>query len=76
MINKKLFRHAIIAGCLLVIGAACLMFGMRQLNAIPEEGIVEVSTMILIGIGSLFSIAGMIGLLVLLYRILKEKKFI
>ena len=76
MINKKLFRHAIIAGCLLVIGATCLMFGMRQLNAIPEDDMVQTGTMILIGIGSIFSMSGMISLLVLLYRILKEKKFI
>lgn len=76
MINKKLYIHAIIAGCLMLIGATCLMFGMRQLNALPEDVNVSSQTMILVGIGTLFSMSGMIALLVLLYKILKEKGII
>ena len=76
MINKKLFIHGIIAGCLLLIGATCLMFGMRALNALPEGENVKTITLVLVGLGTIFSMSGMIALLVLLYKILKEKQII
>ena len=76
MNNKKLYIRAIISGTLLLIGCFCFMLGMNKLNALSDNARVSTDIIVLMITGTIFSMAGRISLLLLMIRLLKEKRII
>lgn len=73
MKDKKLYIMAIVAGCLLVIGA---LFIVLAKNVIDSGDKMSSLDYFLVGAGTVFSMSAMITIFIIIVKILKEKKII
>ena len=76
MNNKKLYIRAIISGTLLLIGCFCFMLGMNKLNALSDNAQVTPGIIVMMITGTIFSMAGLSSLLLLMVKLLIENSII
>lgn len=73
---KGVYLHAIIAGCILVVGTLFFVIAQRSMSNVPDGAAISKRDIAFMIVGTILLMAAMINFLIILIKLFKEKKLI